>query len=86
MGYYPKNLREKKYKDQKNKQQQSLNVKFIDLLNKDWKTFLRYLKGDFIISHCKGHNSIILLFDFKLETNHRRFLVQIFFFKWYKKI
>ena len=32
-----------------------------------------YSKGDVIISHCKGHDSIILLFYFKhFEMNHRR--------------
>ena len=53
-------------KSSENKNKQFLSVKFIDLLNKgERKTYAKYLKGNMIISHCKGHDTIILLFDFK---------------------
>ena len=42
--YYSKDLKEKKCKDQQNKQQQSLNVKFIDFLKKDEKKVFKLFK------------------------------------------
>lgn len=36
-------------------------INTIDLVNKK----LKYLKGDIVIGHCKGHNCIILFFHFE---------------------
>lgn len=51
-------------------------LRFVDNLDEQLrKIFLRYLKGNIIINHCRGHSCIILLFDFKyFENNHRRLL------------
>ena len=53
----------------------------VNLLSKDeHKKYLKYLQGNIIISHCKGHDCIILLFDFEhFEDNHLRLLSSIFF-------
>ena len=55
---------------------QLLSVKFVDMLvDRERKKCLKYLKGDILILHCKGHDTIILLFDFDhFHTNHRRLL------------
>ena len=50
-------------------------VKAIDLLNEKSK----YLKGDIVIGHCKGHDRIILFFHFEgFYENHRRFFPKTF--------
>ena len=52
------------------------NVTFVNLL-KDKKL---YNKGEIIISHCKGHNCIILFFDFdEFYENHRWLFHKNFF-------
>ena len=56
---------------------------FLNLLSKDeHKKYSKYLQVNIIISHCKGHDSIILLFDFEhFEDNRLRLLSRIFFYR-----
>ena len=64
------------------------SVKFIDLLNKDErKKYVKYLNGNIIISHCKEHNTFILLFDFKrFDAVYRRLLSKNFLFRQLKEL
>ena len=67
-------------KGSENKKKEFLSVKF-DLLDKDERRkYCKYLKGNIIISHCKGHGCIILLFDFEhFEANRLPLLSRNFF-------
>ena len=52
-----------------------------DLDENSRKIFSNYLKEKVIASHCRGHNCIILLFDFKyFEDTHRRLSSRNFFY------
>ena len=54
------------------------NVNAIDLLNEKRK----YLKEEIKVGHSKGHDSIILFFDFEgFYENHRRLLPKNFYFR-----
>ena len=65
-----------KRKSRENKNEWFLSVKFIDLLNKaERKKYVKHLKRNIITAHCKGHDTIILLFDFNhFDAVHRRLL------------
>ena len=42
-----------------------------------------YLRGTISIGHCRGHDCIILIFDFDgFYENHRRLLSKNYYFRW----
>ena len=44
--------------------------------------FSKYLKDDITISYCRGHDTIILIFDFEhFQHTHRRLLSKNYFYR-----
>ena len=65
----------------KDRRKNNLSIKLLDNLDlQSRKFFPKYLNRNIIISHCRGHDTIILLFDLKyFQDNHRRLLSKDFF-------
>ena len=67
-------------KKREDKIRQFLSVKFVDLLTESKREkYLKYLKGDIIISHCKGHDTIILLLTLNILIHIVTFVEYNFF-------